>query len=101
MALVHYSLTLAAAVQRVSTGLGIAVGGPADIGFRQLILSTAGADAYVGGPTVSTSDYGRVLDSADAENETVLGPFEAGPLRLSDLYAVGAGATLHILGIPY
>ena len=31
----------------------------------------------------------------------VLGPFASGPIKLSDLYAVGAGATLTILGVPY
>ena len=30
-----------------------------------------------------------------------LGPFTTGPLKLSDLYASGAGATLSILGVPY
>jgi hypothetical protein len=31
----------------------------------------------------------------------VLGPFDEGPMRLSDLYARGAGATLLVLGVPF
>ena len=30
-----------------------------------------------------------------------LGPFEAGPIKLSDLWVAGAGATISVLGIPF
>ena len=102
MAIRHYQLTLAATRQRLSAALAnTEVGGADDVAYRQLILSTSGADAFIGGPTVSTTDYGRALDSADAENQVSIGPFESGAVKLSDLYAVGAGATLHIFGIPF
>jgi hypothetical protein len=39
--------------------------------------------------------------SQTATQSTSLGPFDTGPLKLSDLYAVGAGATLTVLGVPF
>ncbi len=98
----HFTVTLAAAATRLSEayGAGTAVGGSADIPYRQLLFNAESADAFVGASDVSATVYGVKVDSAE-NLPVVLGPFDQGPLKLSDLYAAGAGATLHILGIPY
>ncbi len=104
MAARHFQLTLAAGAQRLSDVYGDGVGvvnAAHDLPYRQLLLSASGADAFIGDDLdVDSTDYGGLVDST-ALVPVVLGPFEAGPLKLSDLYAAGAGSTLHILGIPY
>jgi hypothetical protein len=40
-------------------------------------------------------------ESTRAGPPLVLGPFTTGPVKLSDLYGIGAGATLTILGVPF
>lgn len=101
-----YNLTLAATQQRLSDVYGGAPGSvdpKVDIPYRQVILQASGAAAYIGAdPAVlSTTVYGNKVDSANTGPGTILGPFDQGPIKLSDLYALGAGAVLHITGIPY
>jgi len=104
MAARHFNITLAAAAQRLSDVYGDGAGvqnAVKDIPYRQILLSAAGADAFVGDDAdVSGTDYGAIVDST-ALTPVVLGPFEAGPLKLSDFWVAGAGSTLHILAIPY
>ena len=100
MAIRSYNLTLGAAAARVSDAYGGALTAAKDIPYRQILLSSSGADAFVGDSDVSTTVYGVKLDSTDLQ-PVYLGGFDEGPLKLSDLYAGGAGATLHILAIPY
>lgn len=101
MAVRHFTITLAAAVQNLATAEGIARGGPDDLGYRTLYFQATGADAFLGESTVTTTDYGLLIESTGQPTEEILGASEAGPLHLSDFYAVGAGSTLHILGIPF
>ena len=106
MALRSYNLTLAATPLRVSDVYGGAAGSldpKVDIPYRQVILQASGAAAYIGfDPAVlSTTVYGNKVDSANTGPGTVLGPFDQGPIHLSDLYALGSGATLHVTGIPF
>ena len=103
-----YQLDLAAAAKRVSQvyASGAADAQPSaadDIPFRQLILSARGGVAFVGAASdVSTTNYGvRAEIGAAGSAPVTLGPFESGPIKLSDFWAAGAGSTLHILGIPY
>jgi hypothetical protein len=94
-------LALAAAPKRLSDVYGGVAGTPDEtknIPYRQLVISTAGASASLGGSPVTPST-GYVITAAGPS--LVLGPFETGPVKLSDLYAVGAGATLTILGVPF
>lgn len=104
MAVRHFQITLAAGAQRLSDvyGDGVSVVDAAhDLPYRQLLLSAAGADAFLGDDVDTTAtDYGAIVDSTGL-SPVVLGPFETGPLKLSGLYAAGAGATLHILAIPF
>jgi hypothetical protein len=70
-----------------------------DIPYRQVILQAEAAAAYIGmDATVATNNYGTTLASGAS---MVLGPFDSGPVHLSDLYVLGAGATLHVSGVPF
>lgn len=100
-------LTLAATQQRLSDAYGVSSRFPAgtpnpttDIPLRQIIVQAAAAAAYIGEDpaTLSTSVYGYTIASGGA---VTLGPFDTGPMKLSDFYALGSGATLHITAIPY
>jgi hypothetical protein len=101
MAARSLQLALAGAAKRVSD----AYGGPAgaidavsDIPYRQLLLQAETGAIQIGSAnTVSATVYGNSIAVAGT---LTLGPFETGPLKLSDLWAFGTG-TLHILGIPY
>lgn len=104
MAARNYQLALAAAAKRLSdvfpAGTVFAI---EDVPYRQLLLSAEGAPAFVGAASdVTSTNYGtRVEVGAAGSLPVSIGPFETGPVKLSDLWAAGAGSTLHILGIPY
>jgi hypothetical protein len=92
-----YQIALAATVKRLSDPFG---GSEAlNIPFRQLLLVTS-ADAFLGSDNTVTTATGLKLAAA-ATSPLSIGPFDTGPLKLSDFYAVGAGATLTILGVPF
>jgi hypothetical protein len=102
MALKSFQLALTASALRLSDVYGGTAGvadARTDIPYCQLLITTAAADAFLGESSVTTTAYGAKISATSAPLS--LGPFNAGPLRLSDLYAVGTGATLHILGVPY
>ena len=106
MALRSYQLVLAATPKRLSDVYGGTAGvadPKTDISYRQVILQAEGSDLYLGGDnTVSTTNYGaKASVIGQATPSGGLGPFDSGPIRLSDIWAVGAGATLHILGVPF
>jgi hypothetical protein len=99
-------LVLAAGAQRLSNlyggaSLNNAVNAAQDIAMLQVVLFAEGADAFLGQDALTTStNYGNKVDSA--ENLPVyLGPFTAGALKLSDLWAAGAGSTIHVLAIGF
>jgi len=105
MAAKHFNITLAAAAVRLSDAYGGVVGAdpnPAlDIPYRQILISAAGADAFIGDDAqVSSTDFGIAVDST-ALVPASIGPFDTGPIKLSQLWAAGAGSTLHVLGIPF
>lgn len=106
MALRSYQLALDAAAQRVSNvyggaSLGNVINPVADIPYRQVLLQAESADAFLGmDSAVTATIYGTKVDSTDLQPVT-LGPFDTGPIHLSDLWAAGAGATLHVTGIPF
>jgi hypothetical protein len=106
MAVRHFTLTVGAVAQRLSDvygdGAGV-VNAEHDLPYRQILLQSeeAAVTAYIGEATVSTTDYGVAVPSAAVTPPVVsIGPFETGPVKLSQLYAVG-GADLHILAIPF
>lgn len=102
MALRSYSLTLSASAKRVSDVYGGAAGvrnAATDIPYRQVLLQATGADAYLGDSNAVNSTTGMKVTAGAAP--TTIGPFESGPIKLSDLWGIGTGATLQILGVPY
>lgn len=102
MAIRTYQLALAAGQKRLSDVYGgvAGVANPVtDIPYRQVTLQAEAAAAFLGmDTTVATNNYGITLASGAS---VTLGPFDQGPLHLSDIFAVGAGATLHVVGVPY
>lgn len=107
MAVRHFTITLGALAQRLSDVYGDGVGivnAAHDLPYRQILLQSEEAlqsAAFVGEATVSTTDYGVAVPTAAVTPPVVtLGPFETGPIKLSQLYAVGGG-DLHILAIPF
>ena len=104
MALKAFNMTVAAVAKRLSDVYGDGVGAvnaANDIPYRQIILQAETADIFIGGPLVSTTVYGNKIVNAAPAAPLVLGPFDTGPIKLSDFYAVSTSATLHILGIPF
>jgi hypothetical protein len=100
---VTLQLVLAASpAKRLSDVYGGTPGVPDEIknvSYRQLVISTTGAVAAVGSALAVTPATGFSI--AVAGPPLVLGPFPSGAVKLSDLYGVGAGATLTILGVPF
>lgn len=104
MAVKSFTLTTAAAATRLSDvyGDGVGVVNPAnDIPYRQLTLQAESADVKIGDATITTTNYGVLAPNAAPAAPVVIGPFESGPIKLSQLFAIGAGGKLHILGIPF
>ena len=93
-----YQLALTGSAQRLST---LFAGDESqNIPFRQLLFQSSGADAALGSTNTVTAVTGlKVL--ATASLPIVLGPFDTGPVKLSDVYAIGSGATLTVLGVPF
>lgn len=94
MPITCFTLALTGTAQKLT-----AANGGTDVSFRQLLLTATGADGFVGGSGVS-STAGIKIGTA-APMPVSFGPFQSGAVRLSDLYAVGAGSTLQIAGVPY
>lgn len=102
----YFQLVLAAAAKRVSDVYSPSVAGAispvTDIPYRQVYLQPSGAAAYIGGDSsVTSSVYGNKIDNTNTGSGLMLGPSDQGAIKLSDLYAAGAGATLNILAIPF
>lgn len=100
-----FTLAVAAAATRLSDAYGDGAGvvNPAnDIPYRQLTLQAETADAKIGDATLTSANYGNLIAFTAPAAPLVLGPFETGPVKLSQLYALGGGTgKLHILGIPF
>ena len=112
MAIRSYVLTLNAAAQRLSSVLGNTTpGGPDDHGLRQITLQADPANGAVVygagsniGSAISSSNHGFSLDptQATAVDKITFGPFEAGAVRLSDLWALGTDTQrLMITVVPF
>lgn len=117
-----YQLTLAATPKRLSEAFGLGAApadqtsaaykayeqafNAADIPFRELtfqLLTAAAAAAYVGeNASMTNAIYGFRLDPGDTAPPFKLGPYDSGPLKLSDFWALGGvGEVLVISGITY
>jgi hypothetical protein len=99
---VTYSLPLTGSAKRLSDVLGGTPGTPDEvknIPFRQLLFTATGAAATIGSAGVTTTTGVTVATTAPLPLS--IGPFTTGPVKLSDLYAVGTGATLTVMGVPF
>lgn len=94
MPVLMYTLALTGTAQKLT-----AANGGNDQSFRQLLVTTTGADGFLGGATVSPTAGLKV--ALAGVQPVSFGPFTTGAVRLSDLYGVGAGATLQIAGVPF
>ncbi len=103
MAVRDFTLTITAAAQKLSSALANTErGGAQDEAYRQIIL-TCETDCFIGASSsLTTSTYGYKLFAAtNATMPLVIGPFDAGPVKLSDLWVIGTSGKLHILGVTY
>lgn len=105
MAYIAYSLTLNGSAQRLSSVLSdTTVGGKDDISIRQLILQGHHANTarvFVGDDaSVSGTDYGFYLPiPTDSPLPVSVGPFETGPVRLSNFWVIGTNNEVLKIGI--
>lgn len=103
MALRSYQLTITAAAQPLSAVLANTQrGGPNDEAFREILL-TADTDCFIGATSaITTSTYGlKIFAQVSTQYPFELGPFDDGPIKLSDIWVIGTSGVLHILGIPF
>jgi hypothetical protein len=128
MAARSFQIALTAGATRLSdVYIGLTAGGPggpadniggsagnpdarSDVPYREIFLFSSGAVAFVGGsdmagtsttPVSSTTWGMKIQQDAATAPPIDLGPYDTGPMKLSNFWASGAGATLHILAIPY
>lgn len=106
MAFRHYALTLSGVAQRLSSVLTVTeVGGSQDVACRQIILAADPANSnvvYIGGDsTVSSTSHAFALDptQATAKDRESIGPFDAGPVKLSEFWAIGTADQRLMIGI--
>lgn len=98
MAARSWQLTSAAAPKRLSDvygGAPGAVNAADDIPYRQVIIQASAAVTV--GDSSTKAATGMPIGVAGS---ITLGPFDTGPVKLSDLWVVGV-ATVSILGIPF
>lgn len=99
-----YSLTLTGGIQRLSSVLtNTTPGGEWDFPCLQILLSADPANAaaaYIGGSAVSSTAHAFSLDPTQATQQPVsIGPFQAGAVKLSELYVIGAANERLMIGI--
>jgi hypothetical protein len=98
MPVASFQLTSTAVPKRLSDvygdGAGV-VNATNDIPYRQVILQSSAAVTV--GDSAAHAATGLPIGVAGT---ITLGPFSTGPIKLSELWVVGA-ATISILGIPY
>jgi hypothetical protein len=108
MPFLHRTLTLTGVAQRLSQvyASGGANADPSmqdDICYRQILLMADPANAavvYIGGSTVSSTSHGFSLDPTQASQGPVsLGPFETGPLKLSEIWVLGTNDERLMVGL--
>lgn len=111
MPFTHKTLTLTGVAQRLSQVYASGAGNvdptaAEDIPYRQVILAADPANTnvvYIGASTLTSTSFGFSLDPTQASQEPVsLGPFDTGPLKLSEIWALGTNAErLMIALVPY
>ena len=99
-----FTLTVTAVAQRLSVAIPTVAGAPGpDEAYRQLVLTAETADCFIGASSaLTTTNFGFKLFVAAATTIPLgIGPFDAGPIKLSDIWVIGTSGKLHIFGVPY
>jgi hypothetical protein len=112
MAFRHYALTLTGAPQRLSSVLADpTVGGAQDVPLRQVFFQADVANAaalYIGGDALVTAishafSLQPLLIAAQAALQpsyvVSVGPYEMGPLKLSDFWVLGTNGQRLMIGV--
>lgn len=105
--LLDKTVTLQITAKSLAALLNITPGGADDIPLQSLSLQADGGNAgatFVGGPTVSTTDYGIRIPAAAAGVPAAPEKFQfyGRPVKLSEVYVVGsANEKLHVCGFPW
>lgn len=100
---VQYTLTITAVAQRLSQAIPAdkTRGATQDLALRELWVS-ASADCFLGDSNVTTSVYGKkIFADAATTPDYKFGPYDAGPIKLSDIFVVGTSGTLFLFAVPY
>jgi len=104
-ALATYQLPLVLRATRLSDVYGGTPGTPdpdQDVPYRWFVFQAETADVYIGDAGVTINKYGVHLGVTTLHDATGhLGPFDSGAVRLSDFYACGPNAILHITGLKF
>lgn len=109
MAARDYTLTLTGVAQRLSSVLSDTTpGGTRDEACRQIIVAQDPTNThaiYFGSTaSVTSSAYGFSLDptEATAKDREIIGPFDTGPVKLSEIWVIGtANDKLHLFVVPF
>lgn len=114
MAFKAYQLTLSGVAQQLSLAYGLGAQpspvtsafAAADIPLRQVTfqaLTAVAAIIYVGDSNlVSATVHGFRIDPTDTQQPFTLGPFDSGPVKLSDFWVVGTANDVLMIGaVPY
>lgn len=81
------------------TGTALAA---ADIPLREILITAEAGVVYGGGDNLVTStNYGWSVSNTALTPARIAGPFNEGPVKLSDIWVAGAGATVHVQGIAF
>jgi hypothetical protein len=104
MAVRSYTLALSGSAQLTSVYVTTpslndprAAAASLDIPYRQITFQATGANLTLG--TNNPGGPGLFLTAGAAP--ITIGPFETGPVKFSDFWANGSGATLQILAVPF
>lgn len=103
-----YRLVLTGVAQNLSDAFGDGVGvvnAAHDIPLRQIVLQSqkAGADVFLGQDnTVTGTVFGVRLSPTESVPPFTLGPYDTGPMKLSDFWVFGTNTqVLTVLVVPY
>ncbi len=105
----QFNLTLDGTAQALSVALpGVEDLSIENIGFRQLKLQADDGNSnpiFIGDSEVTVDIYGLFLPLPPGNVPGLsedLGPFEAGPVKLSEIFAIGtSGEILNIVGVTW
>jgi hypothetical protein len=105
--LVHKTVTVTAAARSLTSLLGLQDSDALNVPLQTLTLQADGGNSnplFVGGPGVTTSDWGIRIPTPAASVPAAPQEFSlmVRPVKLSEIYIVGtAGEKVHVCGFPW